>query len=126
MTAEGLLCRQYLGWGRENPNLVSGVNWIAAHPIDKRAGEDDFYYLYYATQVMHNMEGKYWQKWNAVMAKELPARQEQRGAMRGSWDPRRDRRSSAGGRLYTTCLAICMLEVYYRHLPIYTVDIGSQ
>ena len=24
-----------------------------------------------------------------------------------------------GGRLYTTCLSIYMLEVYYRHLPIY-------
>ena len=25
MTAVGLLCRQYLGWGPKNPNLVAGV-----------------------------------------------------------------------------------------------------
>jgi hypothetical protein len=26
-----------------------------------------------------------------------------------------------GMRLYTTCLSLYMLEVYYRHLPIYGV-----
>ena len=27
--------------------------------------------------------------------------------------------SLEGGRLYTTCLCLYMLEIYYRHLPIY-------
>ena len=48
----------------------------------------------------------------------------QAGPDKGSWDPKgkspdawavRDQ----GGRLYVTCLSLYMLEVYYRHLPIY-------
>ena len=38
----------------------------------------------------------------------------------GSWSPdNQDQFEPHGGRLYVTCLSIYMLEVYYRHLPIY-------
>ena len=62
----------------------------------------------------------------------LPTRQVKRGREAGSWDPGRGRAGAPdgyewhtrytpyGGRLYVTCLSIYMLEVYYRHLPIYT------
>ena len=36
----------------------------------------------------------------------------------GSWEPRGEH-ASAGGRVYMTSLAVCSLEVYYRHLPIF-------
>ena len=65
------------------------------------------------------MEGEPWRKWNNVMKQVLPENQEQGGKERGSWSPRGDRHGSPGGRLYVTCLSIYMLEVYYRHLPIY-------
>ena len=44
--------------------------------------------------------------------------QETRGHAAGSWTPR-TAHDPAGGRLYMTSLAICCLEVYYRHLPLY-------
>ena len=44
--------------------------------------------------------------------------QEQSGHQTGSWAPR-EYPDSAGGRLYMTALAVCTLEVYYRHLPLY-------
>jgi hypothetical protein len=31
-----------------------------------------------------------------------------------------------GGRLYTTCMATMMLEVYYRHLPIYQKNAADE
>ena len=37
----------------------------------------------------------------------------------GSWSPDQGQWAGFGGRLYQTCLCIYMLEVYYRHLPIY-------
>ncbi|NUQ65569.1 MAG: hypothetical protein HUU20_24130 [Pirellulales bacterium] len=40
----------------------------------------------------------------------------------GSWDPQgpvADRWSQAAGRIYVTTLNLLMLEVYYRHLPLY-------
>ena len=34
-------------------------------------------------------------------------------------DPALDRWGSIGGRLFVTCFSTWMLEVYYRHLPLY-------
>jgi hypothetical protein len=117
MTAEGLLCRQYLGWKRDDPRLVGGVEILAAQPINDT--DINVYYWYYATQVMHHMGGTYWRNWNAVLRQSLPETQVKKGAEEGSWDPAGDKYGSQGGRLYITCLRTFMLEVYYRHLPIY-------
>ena len=122
MTAEGLLCRQYLGWPQDNSHLLRGVQLLGENGITTFGNSSDFYYWYYATQVLHNIEGEAWTDWNAVMSRVLPDRQETKGSERGSWSPERDSWEHAGGRLYTTSLAIYMLEVYYRHLPIYSVD----
>ncbi len=54
------------------------------------------------------------------MRSELPEHQVRSGDEVGSWDPQGDHWGSVAGRLYTTCLSIYMLEVYYRHLPIYS------
>jgi hypothetical protein len=117
LTAEGLLCRQYLGWPRDDQRLNQGVDYLLANlpEWDKR----NVYYWYYATQVLHHMEGEPWQKWNEEMRVLLPEHQEKRGRERGSWDPKGDRWGDAGGRLYVTCLSLLTLEVYYRHLPMY-------
>jgi hypothetical protein len=117
LTAEGLLCRQYLGWAYEDPRLKQGVEYLVTYlpSWDRR----NVYYWYYATQVLHHMEGDAWREWNLAMRKMLPANQVTRGRERGSWDPRGDRWGGAGGRLYVTCLSIFVLEVYYRHLPLY-------
>jgi hypothetical protein len=117
MTAEGLLCRQYLGWKHDDPRLVAGVEFLANQPINDT--DLNVYYWYYATQVMHHMGGTYWRHWNEVMRQVLPDTQVKKGAEEGSWDPAGDKYGSAGGRLYVTCLRTFMLEVYYRHLPIY-------
>ncbi len=123
MTAEALLCRQYLGWARDDPRLVEGIDWITQpnHLVDFDRGRN-VYYWYYATQAVHHMGGEYWKRWNEVMRQALPEQQIKAGRERGSWDPNRptlDQWGPHGGRLYVTCLSIYMLEVYYRHLPIY-------
>ncbi|MCH2130723.1 MAG: terpene cyclase/mutase family protein [Pirellulaceae bacterium] len=122
MTAEALLCRQYLGWARNDSRLMLGVEYISDHSIDFR--DRNVYYWYYATQVIHHMNDHSWDKWNRVMRVELPRNQVQTGKEKGSWSPVGDRWGSHGGRLYTTALSTYMLEVYYRHLPIYA-DLGQ-
>ena len=117
MTSEALLCRIYLGWKRNHPALVSGVNWL----LDSKPPALDppnIYYWYYATQTLHHYGGSQWQSWNLQMRDVLVASQEVRGHRAGSWAPDGPL-SSQGGRLYMTSLAICCLEVYYRHLPIF-------
>ncbi len=118
MTAEGLLCRQYLGWRREDERMRLGVAYIMENPMDW--SDRNTYYWYYATQLLHNMEGYEWEEWNRVMKELLPKNQEQKGDERGSWSRVGDRWGAYGGRLFVTCLSTYMLEVYYRHLPIYS------
>jgi hypothetical protein len=122
MTAEGLLCRQYLGWRRDDPRLVAGAEQLLKYL--PRYEDRDVYYWYYGTQMMHHMDGKYWAAWNGALRDMLVKNQEMTGADKGSWDPGgkdpdRWANLGQGGRLYTTCLSLYMLEAYYRHLPIY-------
>jgi hypothetical protein len=123
MTAEALLCRQYLGWSRDDPRLLNGVEYINQNLIPTtEAGweqKQNVYYWYYATQLTHHMEGEHWDRWNKVMRQQIPAHQVMKGKEKGSWDNSYDTWGVKAGRLYTTCLSIYMLEVYYRHLPIY-------
>ncbi len=117
MTAEGLLCRMYLGWKHGDERLKRGIDYLLVNPITYN--DQNVYYWYYATQALHHMEGPEWDKWNAVMRQQVPEHQIKSGAEKGSWPPADDRWGSRAGRLYTTCLSIYMLEVYYRHLPLY-------
>jgi hypothetical protein len=123
MTAEGLLCRQYLGWPKSDERLDRGTEYLV-QPENLPNWEDrNVYYWYYATQVLHHYEGPRWQRWNEVMREMLPAKQERSGDNAGSWHPTAgepDRWGFQGGRLFVTCLSTYVLEVYYRHLPLYS------
>lgn len=121
MTAEALLCRQYLGWPKDHPGLQAGVDFLLdRHPPSTR--RPDIYYWYYATQVMHHMGGSNWERWNRRMRTVLVDLQETREPHAGSWAPAGEF-SREGGRIYMTALAVCTLEVYYRHLPLYREDV---
>ncbi len=113
-TSIGLLCRMYLGWKKDHPGLLEGVDYLS----NTAPSKTNMYYNYYATQVMHHMGGDEWKKWNSVMRDQLVGSQATGGHERGSWFMR-DPHGSQGGRLYCTSMAAMILEVYYRHLPIY-------
>ena len=119
MTAEALLCRQYLGWAQDDPRLIDGVEFVLENPINWEE-DQNVYYWYYAAQLTHHIEGEYWESWNNVMREVIPKNQDLSRKELGSWSPVNDRWGDAAGRLYTTCMCIYMLEVYYRHLPIYS------
>ena len=122
MTAEALLCRQYLGWPRDHKGLKAGIDLMVRHhpPSEKRP---NVYYWYYATQVMHHYGGSSWRIWNDKMRDLLVSTQEIKGHAAGSWTPRGNGIEGGfadyAGRIYMTALCLCTLEVYYRHLPLY-------
>jgi hypothetical protein len=125
MTAEGLLMRMYLGASRNTPGIVEGQKYLMANlpefgtPTQPRR---DAYYWYYATQVMFQMQGEGWEAWNGRMRELLPASQVLEGPLAGSWNPLEpvaDRWGQAAGRHYVTAIHLLMLEVYWRHLPLY-------
>lgn len=117
MTAEALLCREYLGWNQDDPRLLRGAESMLRTGIDWE--DRDVYYWYYATQVTRQLGGEPWSQWNRAMLEVIPKHQVPSGSEEGSWDPAGDRWGTLGGRLYVTCLSTYMLQVYYRHLPIY-------
>ena len=122
MTSVGLLCMYYLGWNGEQLSKHSDL-LDANLP---KANLKNFYYWYYATQVMHYIGGSKWEKWNASMRDLLIATQEKGlDRVRGSWAPDTSHTGHAGGRLCSTIMALLTLEVYYRHLPLYRRDQGG-
>ena len=125
MSAEGLLMRQYLGAKRNDADLIAGAEYLRKHLPD--LNERDSYYWYYGTQVMFHMQGVYWEEWNAKLRDTLVNSQLKDGGSSGSWNPDRptpEKWGAAGGRHYITCMNLLMLEVYYRHLPLY-IELGK-
>ena len=118
MTAEGMLCRLYLGWSTKDPRIESGSEFLCSQPISKDSGRISYYYWYYATTSLHHIGGSFWKEWNATMKVVLPELQISTGKEKGSWTPVGDPHEGGGGRLYSTCFAIYCLESYYRHLPL--------
>ncbi len=117
MTAEALLCRIYLGGTRSEPGLMQGVHWLLDE-FPPHADAPDVYYWYYAAQTLRHVGGEPWEQWNRQLREVLVESQERTGRHAGSWRPRGPH-ASAGGRIYMTSLAVCTLEIYYRHLPIF-------
>lgn len=121
MTAEALLCRQYQGWLQDHRGLQDGATYLVEENLPHRS-DPNIYFWYYATQVLHHLGGRRWDTWNRAMRGALVDMQETEGDLAGSWDPAGPFAAS-GGRIYMTSLAVCTLEVYYRHLPLYTSEV---
>jgi hypothetical protein len=117
--AEGLLARQLLGWSRDDPRMTAGVEGLLAETQLDWENAKNVYAWYYVTQVVHNVGGEPWARWNDGLKHLLPATQVAKGREAGSWDPALDQWGPHGGRLFMTCFCTWMLEVYYRHLPLY-------
>ena len=118
-SAVGLLCRMYMGWKKDHPAMQAGVKLLA-----ERGPTNDLYYDYYATQIMHHMGGDLWTAWNDKMKPLLLSKQASEGDEGGSWFDGfgTGHASDVGGRLYCTSMATMILEVYYRHLPMYQTE----
>ncbi len=129
MTAEGLLCRQLLGWQADDQRLLRGVKSLTdpeGLPTFVRAQRRDVYYWYYATNTLFHVGGAPWKTWNEVMRNGLVEQQIKTGPEKGSWDPTKPTPDIWGiqyGRHYTTCFSILILEVYYRYAKVHGANI---
>ena len=120
-TAVGVLSRMYLGWPRNHDPLITGVHYLS----DAGPSRRDMYFNYYATQVLAHYGGPRWESWNEQLRETLIKTQSTRGHENGSWYFH-DRHAIAGGRLYTTAVCAMILEVYYRHMPLYGLTVVDE
>jgi hypothetical protein len=118
MTAEALVCRQFLGMARDNPATSEAGDYLLAQLPS--ADKINLYYWYYGTLGMYQLQDDHWQRWNEALQNTLIGRQRTDGDMAGSWDPECVW-GGYGGRVYSTALSALCLEIYYRYLPIYRV-----
>ena len=120
MTAAGLLSRLYLGWSKEEPELQAGRKYLMERAPPKSADAlGPMYFYYYATQVLHHLEGEDFDAWNHLMREHILRLQVTSGDQEGSWSPQGVDEGQRGGRMYATAMALLTLQVYYRHLPMY-------
>jgi hypothetical protein len=132
MTSVGLLMRLYTGWQRGQPEMQAGAEHLLLHlPEDgtKKVSRRDTYYWYYATQVMFHVGGDTWVTWRDTLYPLLLESQVLEGEYEGSWSPTAptpDLWARYGGRLYVTTMNLLSLEVTYRHLPLYEVQVAAR
>ncbi len=119
MSAVGLLCNQYSGMQRTDPAMIEGMNYVMSN---LGGAKNDSYFLYYATQVMHNLPGPEWDTWNRNARKHLISTQIKEGCAAGSWPVS----GHTAGPVMATSIHALTLEVYYRYLPLYQLDNKKQ
>ncbi len=123
MTACGLLCRLYLGVPRTDRLIKLGVQILMENlPEWNQPGINApfYYYWYIGSLVLFQMEGDYWKKWDLKRRDMLVKHQNLTpGELYGSWDPTTQTHfCQMGGRVYSTAMAVLMLEMYYHYYPI--------
>lgn len=131
MTAEGLLCRQFLGWPKHHPALIEGIEFLQQpqNTPTWAAGRRNVYAWYYTGHVLHNMDDDAWKEWYGRVQDLIVSHQVRTGGrgdndVRGSWHPRQPvgaphEYADKAGRLYLTSMCLLILEMPFRHLPIY-------
>lgn len=122
MTAEAMFVNELLGVAHDDPKM-EGAAAAIVRELPNWRGETNTYYWYYATLALFHRQGETWERWNERLTGELLAHQEADGHAAGSWPPRGEW-APVGGRIYQTALCTLMLEVYYRYLPLYSLDVG--
>ena len=113
-TSIGMLCTMYL-----DPTVGRRVIRPFIHKLSlTNPLYENLYGNYYTSQVLHHFGGDEWKPWNHKMRNSLVTSQKKSGHDAGSWLSRK-KHDTHGGRLYSTCMSVLILEVYYRHLPLY-------
>lgn len=120
MTAEGMFAQLLLGLRPDHRRMRDSVEFILQH-LPNWESDPRTYFWYYASLALFQHQGKEWETWNNALTEELTKHQRKDGRGAGSWDPV-DEWSKIGGRIYQTALCTLMLEVYYRYLPLYSID----
>ena len=108
MTAEALATRLLLGETVPKAEVFEAEQSLLQQPPG--VGQDNYYYWYYATLGLHQLQDAAWQRWNKALKARLLATQRPDG----SW-PTDSVWGGYGGSIYTTSMATLCLETYYRH-----------
>jgi hypothetical protein len=108
MTAESLATRLLIGDAVSVQSIQESERYIMQQVPG--VGQDNYYYWYYATIALHQLQNENWSRWNQALQNRLLTTQRNDG----SW-PTDTLWGGYGGTIYTTAMATLCLETYYRH-----------
>ncbi len=119
MSAVALMSRIFIQKRKDDPAHGAAQMLLSDLP-EWKAEKVDFYYWYYASLALFQLDGPdgaRWKKWNEPLKSALVPHQKGAGdgCRRGSWDPEAERWGFEGGRVYATAINALTLEVYYRY-----------
>ncbi|BCX49920.1 hypothetical protein HAHE_38280 [Haloferula helveola] len=120
LTGAGMLSFQM--WDKASVGAVrKGAKYVTEESkFDYDTADSDLYGHYYEAQAMIARGGEQWEKYNAMFRDELLDNQNGDGSWKAPGGGQKINgvaTSYVGNAHYRTCLAIFMLEVYYRFLP---------
>ncbi|MEL6110704.1 MAG: prenyltransferase/squalene oxidase repeat-containing protein, partial [Planctomycetota bacterium] len=108
MTAESLATRLLFGERVPQAEIVEAERYLLQRVPG--SGQDNYYYWYYASLALHQLQDNAWEQWNAALKNRLLATQKPNGSWSADtmW-------GGYGGTVYSTAMATLCLETYYRH-----------
>jgi len=109
LTGAAILCLSLCG-EHKNKALIPAGEWLYKRIGHSRGGSHYYYGMYYCSQGMFQLGGKYWENWAAMMYTTMLKDQ----AINGSWT-----KHSGQGPAYSTAMGVLAMTVSYRQLPIY-------
>jgi hypothetical protein len=112
MTAESLVCRQFLNIDVPTSAEREGFDFIGQERPGQ--GKTNLYYWYYGSLAQMQYRSPGWQAWVKEMETTLVGSQQKTGPQAGSWSPD-TKWGGYGGRVYSTALGALCLEVFYRY-----------
>lgn len=109
-SAAGVSTLWYAGVNTDDQAVQNGLEYMMRYLPGNTHNIPHYYYgHYYAAQAMFMAGGEHWKRWYPAIRKELLARQDSR---EGSW-------SGQAGQAYGTGMALIILQMPYRYLPIF-------
>jgi hypothetical protein len=112
-TGTGILSMELLGQ-HHSPEALRGGDFLLANPPDNPGQEFYFYSVYYCSQALNQLGGKYWTEGYPKLRDALLKQQ----AAPGNW-PGGGGQEAEAGDAYRTSMAVLALCVPYRYLPLY-------
>jgi hypothetical protein len=109
-SAAGVMSLLMCGVDVKSREVQGGLGYLTRYPNTKFVNCSFYYYAhYYAVQAMYQAGEKYYQAWYPQIQQALLRRQRSDGSWTGG----------RGGTAYSTAMAVLILGVPYRYLPIY-------
>ncbi len=112
-TGTGILAMELLGQ-HHTPQALAGGDYLIANPPTNPAGEFYYYAIYYCSQSLNQLGGKYWETIYPKLVEALLAQQQPAGTWPGGAGE-----EAAAGDAYRTSMACLALCVPFRCLPLY-------